>query len=43
MTFQPIVLGSDYAGWKFLERTKDDQQELFNESAQIKRDTEYFR
>lgn len=43
MTFQPIVLGSSYAGWKFLERTKEDQQEVFNASVQMKRDTKYFR
>lgn len=42
MTFQPVLPMSGYAGWKFLERTKENQQVVFNSSAQIKRDTLYF-
>ncbi|MGR3660063.1 MAG: DUF1217 domain-containing protein [Paracoccaceae bacterium] len=43
MTFQPVLPMSGYAGWKFLERTKGSQQTVFNSSAQIKRDTHYFK
>jgi len=43
MTFQPIIPLQGFAGWKFLERTIDTQQEAFYESAQIQRLTENFR
>ncbi len=41
--FQPIVPMSGYTGWKFLERTVEAQQNAFNNSAQIKRNIEYFK
>nr|WP_246176371.1 DUF1217 domain-containing protein [Rhodovulum strictum] len=31
-----------YAGWRFLERTMERQQEVFNKSATVKRDLDYF-
>lgn len=43
MTFQPVVPISGFAGWAFLERTRDAQQEAFNQSGQIQRGTEAFR
>lgn len=43
MSFQPIVLSSGYSGWAFLTRTKEDQQEVLSKTAQMKRDTDYFR
>jgi len=42
MTFQPVVPLSGYAGFAFLERTLETQQQAFNSSASIQRDTEYF-
>ena len=43
MTFQPIIPLSGYAGWSFLQRTRESQQEAFEGSATIKRDIDYFR
>lgn len=43
MTFQPVIPLSGYTGWRFLERTLDKQQLAFNESAPVKRATDYFR
>jgi hypothetical protein len=43
MTFQPIVPVSGYSGWLFLDRTLDQQQETFSNSAELVRDTDYFR
>ncbi|MEO9822855.1 MAG: DUF1217 domain-containing protein [Yoonia sp.] len=43
MTFQPIVPAGGYAGWLFLERTLEQQQESFDESFPVKRATDYFR
>lgn len=43
MTFQPVVPFGGYLGWQFLQRTMDAQQTAFKESAQVKRDTDYFR
>lgn len=42
MSFQPILPLSGYAGWTFLQRTLEKQQEAHASSGQIKRDTEYF-
>lgn len=42
MTFQPIIPLAGYSGWAFLNRTMDSQKAAFNDSAAIKRDTEYF-
>lgn len=40
--FQPIVPDSGLTGWRFLQRTYEQQFEVFNQSSVIKRDTEYF-
>ena len=42
MSFQPILPLSGYAGWTFLQRTLEKQQEAHASSGQIKRNTEYF-
>lgn len=41
--FQPIVPISGLGGWRFLQETYDSQMEAFKQSAQLQRDTEYFR
>ncbi len=43
MSYQPVVVGSGMAGWRFIERTYDAQIEAFGNSAAFERDTEYFR
>lgn len=43
MNFQPVLPFSGIAGWNFLERTRENQQEAFNSSTVIQRDTDYFR
>lgn len=43
MSFDPILLGSGYAGWAFLKRTLPSQTATFNKSTEIKRDEDYFR
>jgi len=40
--FQPIVPDSGLTGWRFLQRTYEQQFEVFNQSSVIKRDTDYF-
>jgi len=42
MGFQPIVPFSGMAGWAFLQRTQPAQQEAFNASPELLRDTDYF-
>ncbi len=42
MSFQPVVPLSGYAGWAFLQKTRDAQQATFNKSPVIARDTDYF-
>lgn len=42
MSYQPVVVGSGIAGWRFIERTYDAQFETFGKSAALERDTEYF-
>jgi len=42
MTYQPAIPIGGYAGWAFLTRTKEVQQEAFESSATIQRDTTYF-
>jgi len=42
MTFQPIVPLSGYTGWRFLQRTLDNQQAAFEKSAPVQRATDYF-
>ena len=43
MNFQPVLPLSGYAGWSFLQRTRETQQEAFANSAEVQRDTEYFK
>ena len=43
MTYQPIVPAGGNLGWIFLNRTREAQQDAFDNSAQIQRDTDYFR
>ncbi len=43
MTFQPTIPLSGNAGWAFLQRTRDIQQEAFLQAPALKRDTDYFR
>lgn len=42
MSFQPVVPLSGLAGWRFLERTMERQQDAFNKSPEIRRDVDYF-
>lgn len=43
MTFQPILPIGGNAGWSFLQKTREAQQEVFDNSSVISRDTDYFR
>lgn len=43
MSFAPLVPYSGLAGWSFLKRTAPAQQAAFFGSAEVKRDTDYFR
>lgn len=43
MNFQPVVPFAGVPGWAFLTDTRERQQEAFNESSIIHRDTDYFR
>lgn len=43
MTFQPLVPTGGYTGWKFLERTLEQQQQAFDASQPIRRVTDKFR
>lgn len=40
--YTPIILGSGLAGYNYLSRTRDEQQETFAKSAQVSRDTQHF-
>jgi hypothetical protein len=40
--FQPVLTSSGLTGWQFLQQTYDRQFETFNQSVQLKRDTDYF-
>lgn len=40
--YQPIIPATGLVGWKFLERTYEVQNQAFQNSAVISRDTEYF-
>lgn len=42
MSFQPVLPSSGLSGWAFLQRTRGTQQAIFNNSAPVTRDTEYF-
>lgn len=41
--FQPALPLTGYAGWSFLQRTRESQQEAFTESLAVERSTDYFR
>lgn len=41
--YQPVVPLSGYAGWSFLQRTRETQEKAFDNSSEMVRDTEYFR
>lgn len=43
MSFQPVLPYSGYTGWVFLQRTRDAQQAAFDKSAQVERETSYFK
>ncbi len=42
MSFQPVIPIGGYAGWSFLTRTREAQQEAFDASAEIARNVAYF-
>ncbi|SMX32215.1 DUF1217 domain-containing protein [Maliponia aquimaris] len=42
MTYQPVIVGSGLVGWQFLKSTQDTQRTVFDKSASLTRDTEYF-
>lgn len=41
--FQPVVPFGGFAGWRFLERTRETQQAAHDNSAEIRRNSDYFR
>jgi hypothetical protein len=41
--FRPVVPLAGYAGWTFLQRTRAAQEKAFNASAEISRETAYFK
>lgn len=43
MSFQPLVPLGGFAGWKFLNRTLDDQKAAFNRDPVLDRETEKFK
>ncbi|MBN7783382.1 DUF1217 domain-containing protein [Ponticoccus gilvus] len=43
MTYSPVVVGSGLVAWQFLKATQDTQRAVFDKSAILKRDAEYFR
>ena len=43
MNFEPVLPLTGYAGWRFLERTMDAQQEAFASSRPVARAPDYFR
>lgn len=43
MTFQPVIPFSGNAGWSFLQRTLESQQETFEKGTVLQRDVDYFR
>lgn len=42
MSFQPVIPVGGYAGWSFLNRTREAQQQAFESSATMTRDVAYF-
>lgn len=43
MTFQPVIPFGGNAGWFFLQRTLESQQETFEKGTVLQRDVDYFR
>jgi hypothetical protein len=43
MSYTPVIPLGGYVGWQFLNRTLPVQQASFAQSAQIERDTQYFK
>lgn len=43
MNFTPVIPLGGLAGWQFLQRTEETQRQTFSNSAQVKRDLDYFR
>lgn len=41
--FQPVIPIGGLGGWRFLQQTYDSQFKAFTQSAQLQRDSEYFR
>lgn len=41
--FQPVIPIGGLGGWRFLQQTYDSQFKAFSQSAQLQRDTDYFR
>ncbi len=42
MSFQPVIPLGGYAGWSFLQRTRETQQQAFEASPQLARNVAYF-
>lgn len=42
MTYQPVIPSGGLVGWTFLKRTYDAQAQVFQNSASMVRDTDYF-
>lgn len=42
MNFQPVIPVGGYAGWNFLNRTREVQQQAFDNSSEISRNVAYF-
>ena len=43
MTFQPVIGVGGYTGWLVLQRTEERQREVFDNSALLNRNIEYFK
>lgn len=43
MSYQPVIPAGGNLGWSFLKRTREAQQEAFETSSAIVRNTDYFR
>jgi hypothetical protein len=43
VAFTPVIPNGGLAGWSFLQRTLDRQEDIFSKSPDIKRDIEYFK
>ena len=43
MTFTPAIIGTGYAGWVALKRSQTQQTATMVNSAEIRRDEDYFR